>query len=142
MVGFGTVCNNWHAFEKRYANNLKYRALHFVDIPAGKEGTRGHKNPSVQGQEQSYMRGLVEACGYVAAGVDAQTPEHERLQLFYLPRWMPRFVALRNQDPLKTYVALRRGSQYVNFLEEDVDECNVQELLNDALARTNVDEEK
>ena len=39
--GYGTLCNQWHAFEKRYSTSLMFRSLQYLNIPAA--GNRGNK---------------------------------------------------------------------------------------------------
>ena len=87
LVGCGTLCNMYHGLTVRHAKQLMWNVLHYLECASSR--SRGVTQTS---QSLGHIDTLLGEMGYKCpVNVQYHVNEHRRLQLFHLPRALPRF---------------------------------------------------
>ena len=92
-LGLGTVCHQWHPFEKKWGQALKAQAQAFLEVSANESrGSWSSGDPSKL-ENPGYGRQVAGKCGFSeVAGGAYHSDSRQTLQLNGLPRFMPRLM--------------------------------------------------
>jgi len=119
MLGFGTLCSNWHGFNKKHGLACTLAAQRWLQY--GEIGEKGRATKDKKGSTQ-YFKTLLEELGFVApAGTTAEDAD-DRVLTVGLPRWLPQFYSNVESRGL-TLVPFNSQDHRNHFLETDRSAC-------------------
>ena len=105
ICGYGTLCNCYHAVCEKYCRQLMIHALQYTLCHGVRK--RGHFRDERQ-EKEAFVYQVVGQMGFHSVENDEYHPNPDRrLQLFGLPRWLPRFYSdpVREKMPDVTFVS-------------------------------------
>ena len=120
MLGFGTLCNYWHGFNKKHGKICTLaanRTLQYAQI-----GNKGRTTRGARGVDQ-YFKTFLERIGMIAPPGTNTEGTDERVCLVGLPRWLPQFYGQDHGPPGQDLVPFHARSQQRHFVQEDREEC-------------------
>ena len=119
MLGFGTLCSNWHGFSKKHGLACTFSAQRWLQYT--QIGEKGRTTKGERGSSQ-YFKTFLEDIGFVAPAGTTSEDADDRVLTVGLPRWLPRFYSDVESQRLRLvpYNSTATGN---HFLEADRDAC-------------------